>query len=329
MSDGSPVEILPKVYTNKASGIPSMDAMPLGIPPFPEVLAKPVELEGEVREELATMVLFQLNWIKNNLGLDVSKRFIDGEVSRESALAAIDKNVTVYDATGWEEYKRVHQLNEKTRANVDVATGQIALGDENAIVPGFVHELNHILSGIVIQVAREQVDLKEGYFGERLIAQGIPLSGLVSNKFSELDEMVTETLSLEMLNDYKKDSGKDYVSGGIINYHTQIILFDLITRSGAERMGIDPQEVRHRMYKAYFKSDYSVLRTFSDLFGKDAVKELANLSANTDSDIAKMGAFCKLFGFDRHVWLRLVEEIELGKPIPFLRKFSLQGRILD
>jgi hypothetical protein len=241
-------------------------------------------------EDFKTLKEFTVSWIQEYLGIYVGHR--------EPLL----RDIWIYapQDQGFEE------LEEKKVAGVaDRLLGLIRMKHQkNSLIffQNYIHELCHLLAASNLTLHRPK--------GWELSSAGLELN----EKFTTLNEAITDMLSFEILLSYSEQKGEDYLKKVPVPYKTPVILFGMLMTEIAQRTNETPMIIRRNFYSAYFNGDSAFLRIIEHLFSKGSLKYLSQFPKVYD-DYTQITDFCDHFGLDEQLFYYIYTSYEAGSQL--------------
>lgn len=247
---------------------------------------KPLPLTKEREKDINSLSKYQINWIKNNLGIDLSERSPDTDKIHfftKETLEQINQRMGRNNSEGRHiaPYNEIHVEEKQTNSETLFTLS---------------HEQLHSLSAIKLKLEVNQKDEDT----RQLTIQKPYLYGYENTKnrnFFLLNECITEMINIEILDDMRKNEKPDYLTNNTIGYGHAVIFIDALINRTAQLSGQSEKEIRFSLYRGYFKGDHSALIIFKDIFGVEALRYLSILD-NTHSSWHYIGIVAEKFGLD-------------------------------
>ena len=191
-----------------------------------------------------------VDWAKETLGIDLKLRLPDLQKIRfidEQDVPEEERDLDIFGT---------YKVREG-------AVFMVEYPDENQNMRNLSHEIVHALSATRINAAKEEGKLKVSE------ATHTGFCGMQHKTFRYFNELVTEAISLSILDYHRhQPKGADYLGQGHeIAYASGVLFFDALVSAVAERLEQKEDKIRNEIFCGYFKSDFTVLKRFTEAFG--------------------------------------------------------------
>jgi hypothetical protein len=234
-------------------------------------------------------------WTRKELGIDISSRTFN------------PRKIHFYDREDWKEVCKVHGMNGEQLAITNSANNIFILDEppEEILTSVINHELVHASAYHTVFV--EPISPHE----QDISTNGT--SGFTYTRrrtLSFFNEIVTDAIGIELLQSVNKATETLHHT----NYKNGIILFDLMMQDLALRNNMTPKHMWKEFYSAYFTGDFTVFRKISNAYGKDKMKEIADLKKGSYLDSEILSLALKL-GLDIPTLLTQLEKLNKGEEV--------------
>ncbi|MDO8493546.1 MAG: hypothetical protein Q7S19_03330 [bacterium] len=274
--------------------------------------------EAEISKENLTLVSKLKNnylaWGKKILGIDLSERAPD----------STRVHIQPKDSAKALEISSRHRGADETLSGYAVREAEEIViwekTDRQSIKETLNHEFTHIFSHKSM-IVKEQ-DKKFG-----LKIQNTGYSNLNNTRTTEsgekeespilagFDEMMTETINIEVLNNLKKENGQDYLEMSV-GYYPGVLLLDMIIEKIAEKTKQNEKDIRKNLYRGYFQGKMGELRAIKNVFGLEAMNFLSRVKPLNLMDAGSMFASAEdIFKLDSQKYFSKVLDYEEGATI--------------
>lgn len=272
--------------------------------PFIERRALSPDRLAEVTESISDIS----KWITNRLGLDPSGKVPD------------ENRVSYFSDAEWRKVTEAISVPSDNTAVQDSMSGVILMKectDKNERRAILSHELVHSFTRRVVKVFQER--------GERKRQVGITLYGFrnaADDSFNWLNEVMTDSISIEVLS----ASGRTEILDNLPDnpYRRGVIFFDMVFEQIAVITGRDMRVVRNDFYVAYFDGDTSPLRVIRQVFGYQALKELAEMKEFSYPTDRLETLATEIFELDGEEFRRRVDLLKNGERLCLSNGISMR-----
>ncbi len=244
----------------------------------------------ERKEEFAALIAFSVQWIQENLGLDVS------------ACVPSLEDIYFFPEEEWRTFcwEVLKIWSEEAKGYICKSGRQIFLlertgkNKEQWEDRGFHHEIVHAFARTLLVRDTEENQLKIYHSGFHHYDNG---------SFYALTEGITELLNQEILSAYHSRWSRTQAG------HHQLAMTMLVgwmTTKLAQKLGETPRQTRHELYHAYLTGDYRALRIFERTFGSGTLAALKDIPASNVRR-SELKPLFKRFGLSSAVWKAYVD----------------------
>jgi hypothetical protein len=268
-----------------------------------------LDISPERKVQIEELFNNQIEWIEGSLGLRVKEKLPH------------KNKISFYSL---EEFRRIFPKN-RGKARMEIQSKEISCadvtGEENFTLSALNHELVHALASHHIFVERIHQDNNE--YGIKLDEFRTGYNNPRTEAFKFLNEIATEMINIEELEYLRKKGGADYLAGTGAAYDAGVVMFDMIIEKAAYKLNTNPSDLRREFYKGYFLGDIKALKFIDVVFGKGALKSLAELT-KTDYDRTEYQKICSIFGIDFDAFEKKGKIHVIGKVTEVLGGIKIQ-----
>jgi hypothetical protein len=268
-----------------------------------------LDISPERKAEIEELLNNQILWAEEYLGLRVKQSLPH------------EKKIRFYSL---EEFEKIFP-ESRGRARMEIGSKDIFCkeveGEEQFTLAALNHELVHALASHAIFI--ERIPKNNDEYGIKLEEFRTGYNNPRTGAFKYLNEIATEMINIEMLDFLRKKGGRDHLSGTTVAYHAGVILFDMIIDQAAAKLDISNRDLKKNFYTGYFLGDISKLKFIDDVFGKGALKSMAELT-KTDYDREAYQKLCHIFNINFNTFKDKGGRYWRGKEIEVLGGIKLQ-----
>jgi hypothetical protein len=269
-----------------------------------------LDVSPERKKQIEELFNNQMEWIEGYLGLCVKEQLPHKNKIKFYSL---------------EEFRRIFPKS-RGRARMEIQSKEIfcadVAGEDNFTLSALNHEFVHALASHHIFV--ERIQEKNDEYGIKLEEFRTGYNNPRTEAFKFLNEIATEMINIEMLDYLRKKGGADYLSGTGAAYDAGVVMIDMIIEKAAHKLDINSRDLRKEFYKGYFLGDINALKFLDGVFGKGALKSLAELT-KTDYERTEYQKICSIFGIDFNDFEEKGKIHVRGKEIEVLSGIKIQS----
>lgn len=233
-----------------------------------EISGKEKEKTEDFKEKMHEFIDGHIQWIQNNLQLDVSER-------RPS-----EEKIYLYHPNTLKKYL------QGGSASMNPASKEIRIGEPSRFYPleksfqDLSHELVHTFSDTRFFL-REDPENENEFETETFL---FGYSSKKKDKFILLNEAVTEMMSIDILQDLKQ-TGMDYKKKDYHAYQHERTLLQMIIEKALSQSGKTVTEIKFHLYKGYILGDLSYLRILRTALGSESFRYLSDLKPSNEREM--------------------------------------------